>query len=54
MLGRLVELKEQLTARGGKLVICALQASVYKVFALTRLTRTFEIKTDRSEGLAAF
>ena len=54
MLGRLIELKEQITARGGKLVLCNLQASVYQVFALTRLTRSFDIKADRAEGLAAF
>ena len=54
MLGRLIELKEQITARGGKLVLCNLQRGVYQVFALTRLTKTFDIKADRAEGLAAF
>jgi len=54
LLGRLIELQELLTARGGKLVLCNLQASVYQVFALTRLTRSFHIKADRAEGLAAF
>ena len=54
MLGRLIRFEKQLTAGGGRLVLCNLQASVYQVFALTRLTRMFDIKTDRAEGLAAF
>ena len=54
MLGQLIQMKEQLTAGGGKLVLCNLQARVYHVFALTKLTKTFNIQTDQAEGLAAF
>jgi anti-anti-sigma factor len=54
MLGRLIELQERLTANEGKLVICGLQPKVLHVFALTRLTGTFNIAADRTEGLAAF
>ena len=54
MLGRLIHLQKQLAAGNRKLVLCSLQASVFQVFALTRLTKKFDIKTDLTEGLAAF
>jgi anti-anti-sigma regulatory factor len=54
MLGRLIRFKESLANANGKLVLCNLQAKVHRVFAQTRLTKTFDIQTNQSEGLAAF
>ncbi len=54
MLGRLIRVKEKLAEAGGRLVICSLQDKVYRVFAQTRLTKTFEIANDQAEGLNCF
>ncbi len=54
MLGRLIRVKEKLAESGGRLVICSLQDKVYRVFAQTRLTKTFEIASDQAEGLNCF
>jgi anti-anti-sigma factor len=54
MLGRLIRLKDKIAESGGQLVICCLQDRVYRVFAQTRLTKTFNIATDQTAGLAVF
>ncbi len=54
LLAKLITLKQQLTDRGGQLVLCNLQTNLRRVFAITRLKTTFTIKEDVAEGLSAF
>jgi anti-sigma B factor antagonist len=54
MLGKLTGLQNRLSSSGGKLVLCNLHPRVQEVFAITKLTRVFEIRNDQMEGLAAF
>jgi len=54
MLARLIDWQSQVNKNEGKLVLCQLQPKVHQVFALTRLTRQFEIVKSEAEGLAAF
>ena len=54
MLSKLISLKKQVESTGGKLVLCSLQKRVYKVFAISRLTSLFDIKSDDAEGWSSF
>jgi len=49
----LATVQKTLDERGGRLVLCALQAPVQKVLDLTGLTEQIEVFPSRSEALAA-
>jgi anti-anti-sigma factor len=53
-LGKLITLDKKVKSRGGVLKLCGIRPEIYEVFAITRLDRLFDIKTDESEALAAF
>ncbi|HAT24219.1 MAG: STAS domain-containing protein [Pantoea sp.] len=50
-LGALISLLKSLSGKG-QLVLCALNANIKAMFALTRMDRVFTICADRSEALA--
>lgn len=52
--GKLINLDTKTKARGGKLVLCNLIATVYEVFVITRLDRMLCIKKTLEEALAEF
>lgn len=54
MLGRLLRLNEKVTNGGGKLALCNLDGTVHRVFALTKLTKVFDIRATQAEALAGF
>ncbi|MFC1597449.1 STAS domain-containing protein, partial [Planctomycetota bacterium] len=44
-LGRLITLDKKVKKRGGKLRLCKVRPETYKLFAITRLNRLFDIET---------
>ena len=53
-LGKLITLDKKVKAQGGALKLCNIRPEIYEVFAITRLDRLFDIKTDEADALAAF
>ncbi len=53
MIARLVLLNEEITTRGGKLLLINVNPNVYEVFKITKLHRRFEICADESEPIEA-
>jgi anti-anti-sigma factor len=43
-LGKLVALHKELLARGGSLILCNVDAEVYQVFELVRLTEVLDVR----------
>ena len=53
-LGKLISLDKKVKAHGGTLKLSNISAEIYEVFAITKLTRLFDIKEDEADALAAF
>jgi anti-anti-sigma factor len=54
MLNRLIDLKDQIAAAGGRLRLCGLRAEVTEIFRITQLHRQFDIAADQAAALASF
>ena len=52
-LGKLITLDKKVKAHSGKLKLCNIRPEIYEVFAITKLNKLFDIKTDEAEALAA-
>jgi anti-sigma B factor antagonist len=53
-LGKLITLDKKMKAHGGALKPANIRPEIYEVFAITKLTRLFDIRRDEAEALAAF
>jgi anti-sigma B factor antagonist len=53
-LGKLITLDKKVKAHAGKLKLCNIRREIYEVFAITKLNRLFDIKSDEAEALGAF
>jgi anti-anti-sigma factor len=53
-LGKLITLDKKVKAHGGKLKLSNIRPEIYEVFAITKLTKLFDIKDDEADALASF
>ena len=53
-LGKLITLYKKSHTNGSDLKLCGIRPEIIDIFAVTRLDRLFDIRTDRSDGLVAF
>jgi len=53
-LNKLIILDKKAKTQGGKLQFCNLKPEIFEVFAVTRLTQLFTIKSTEQDALAAF
>ena len=53
-LGKLITLDKKMKAHGGTLKLSNIRPEIYEVFAITKLNRLFDIRTDEADALAAF
>lgn len=53
-LGKLITLDKKMKAHGGVLKLSSIRPEIYEVFAITKLTRLFDIRKDEADALAAF
>ena len=53
-LGKLVTLYKKSHSNGSDLKLCGIGPEIIDVFAVTRLDRLFDIRTNESDGLVAF
>lgn len=53
-LGKLITLDKKVKAASGKLKLSNIRPEIYEVFAITKLNKLFDIKTDEAEAIAAF
>jgi anti-anti-sigma factor len=54
MLATLVDLHKKIQSAEGRLALCSIDAEVYQVFQLTRLTKILSIYPSEKEALASF
>ncbi len=53
-LGKLITLDKKMKAHGGILKLSNIRPEIFEVFAITKLTRLFDIRKDEADALAAF
>ncbi len=53
-LGKLITLDKKMKAAGGVLKLSNIKPEIYEVFAITKLNRLFDIKSDEADALAAY
>lgn len=53
-LGKLITLDKKVKTAGGKIKMSNIRPEIYEVFAITKLNKLFDIKTDEADALAAF
>jgi anti-sigma B factor antagonist len=53
-LGKFITLNKKVGTAGGKLVLCAIDPTIYEVFEITRLNKLFNIQKDEQTALQAF
>jgi anti-sigma B factor antagonist len=53
-LGKLITLDKKVKANSGSLKLSNIRPEIYEVFAITKLNRLFDIKSDEADALAAF
>jgi anti-sigma B factor antagonist len=53
-LNRLIDLRDEIVAAGGKLRLCGLRPDVAEIFHITRLDQQFDIAPDQSAALTGF
>jgi len=53
-LGKLITLDKKVKAHGGKLKLCTIRPEIYEVFAITKLNKLFDIRSDEPEALDSF
>jgi len=51
-LGKLIGFDKRVKQHGAELVLTNIRPEIYEVFAITKLTRLFEIKDDEADALA--
>jgi anti-anti-sigma regulatory factor len=54
MIGQLAALHKQVTAAGGRLVLCRLQAQATEVIETCRLTNLFHVYPDEQAAVKSF
>ena len=50
-LGKLITMDKKVKAAKGKLRLCSIKPEIYEVFAITKLNKLFDMKSDREEAL---
>ena len=53
-LSTMVMLNRKVKVYRGRLILCGMRSNVHEVFAVSRLTKLFDIKDTRADALAAF
>ena len=53
-LGELIKLEKKVKQHAGRLMLTNIKPEIYEVFAITRLTKLFDIRDEEAEALAAF
>jgi len=53
-LGKLITFDRKLKTAQGRLKMCGLSPGILEVFQVTKLNKVFDIRSERSEALAAF
>lgn len=53
-LNRLIVLEKKVKAAAGSLKLCNLLPQIQELFQITKLNQLFDIRSDRTEALAAF
>lgn len=53
-LGKFITLNKKVNASGGKLILCAIDPTIYEVFEITKLNKLFNIQKDEQTALQAF
>jgi len=53
-LGKLITLDKKVKAAAGVLKFSNIRPEIFEVFAITKLNRLFDIRTDEADALAAF
>ena len=51
-LGKLIGFDKRVKQHGAELILTNIRPEIYEVFAITKLTRLFEIKDDEADALA--
>ena len=52
-LGKLIGFDKRVKQRGAELMLSNIRPEIYEVFAITKLTKLFDIKDDEADALAA-
>jgi anti-anti-sigma factor len=52
VLGLLIRVSKKVYEKGGQLKLCGINAKIYEIFKITRLTKTFEIYKDVESAFA--
>ena len=52
VLGLLIRVSKKVYERGGQLRLCGINAKIYEIFKITRLTKTFDIYKDVESAFA--
>jgi anti-sigma B factor antagonist len=53
-LGKFITLNKKVNGSGGKLILCAIDPTIYEVFEITKLNKVFNIQKDEQTALQAF
>jgi anti-sigma B factor antagonist len=51
-LGKLIGLEKRIKQNAAELILTNIRPEIYEVFAITKLTKLFEIKDDEADALA--
>jgi anti-sigma B factor antagonist len=51
-LGKLIGFDKRVKQHGAELILSNIRPEIYEVFAITKLTKLFEIKDDEADALA--
>lgn len=53
-LGKFITLNKKVNGAGGKLILCAIDPTIYEVFEITKLNKVFTIQKDEQTAMQAF
>ena len=51
-LGKLISFEKKVSKSSGELILTNIRPEIYEVFAITKLTKLFQIKDDEADALA--
>ncbi len=51
-LGKLISFEKKVSTHDGELILTNIRPEIYEVFAITKLTKLFQIKDDEADALA--
>jgi len=51
-LGKLISFEKKVSTNDGELILTNIRPEIYEVFAITKLTKLFQIKDDEADALA--